>query len=179
MNVRKKNIKQNSFTLKKTNPCLGESILSLAPFVPSPPLVVTMMLQLANIKKNEKLYDLGCGDARIIIEAAQKFGAETIGVELDRERYEDCIRRIHESNLEGKVNVIHGNLLDVDLKSADIVTLYLLTSSNEQLRPKMEKELKKGARVVSHDFEISKWTPSDVKEIKENFSSHKIYLYVR
>lgn len=153
--------------------------MSLAPFVPSPPIVVTTMLQLAKVKKDETLFDLGCGDARIIIEAAQNFGAKAVGVEMDKERYEDCARRIRESNLNGRVNVIHGNLLDVDLASADIVTLYLLTSSNEEIRPKLEKELKKGARVVSHDFPFSKWTPSEVKEIKESWSSHTIYLYVR
>jgi cyclopropane fatty-acyl-phospholipid synthase-like methyltransferase len=153
--------------------------MSLAPFVPSPPDAVTAMLQLADVKKDEVLFDLGCGDGRIIIEAAQKFGAKAVGVELDKIRYEECVRRIRESNLDGRVNVIHGNLLDVDLTSANIVTLYLLTSSNEKLRPKLEKELKNGTRVVSHKFPISKWKPSEVKEInKGRWISHKIYLYI-
>lgn len=153
--------------------------MSLAPFVPSPPIVVSTMLELAKIKKDETLFDLGCGDGRIIIEAAQKHGAKTVGVEMDEGRYKDCIRRIQEANLDGRASVIYGNLMDVDLKSADVVTLYLLTSSNEEIRPKLENELKAGSRVVSHDFPFSHWTPSEVKEIKENYSSHTIYLYVR
>jgi len=152
--------------------------MSLAPFVPSPPDVVTTMLQLADVKKDEMLFDLGCGDGRIIIEAAKKFGAKAVGVELDKGRYEECIRRIRESNLNGRVNVIHGNLLDVDLRSADIVTLYLLPISNDEVKPKLERELKNGTRVVSHDYPISKWKPNEVKEIKGNWSSHKIYLYI-
>lgn len=152
--------------------------MSLAPFVASPPEVVNTMLELARIKKDDVLFDLGCGDGRIIIEVAQRFGAKAVGVELDRDRYEECLRRIRESNLD-RVNVIHGNLLDVDLRSADIVTLYLLTSSNEVVRPKLERELRKGSRVVSHDFPISKWTPSEVKKIKEHWlASHTIYLYM-
>jgi len=137
------------------------------------------MLELANIRKDETLFDLGCGDGRIIIEAAQRFGAKAVGVEMDKDRYEGCVRRIHESNLDGRVRVINGNLMDVDLRSADIVTLYLLTSSNEQVRPKLETELKAGARVVSHDFPVSKWTPSMVKELKEDWNTHTIYVYVR
>jgi len=152
--------------------------MSLAPFVPSPPDVVTTMLQLADVKKDEELFDLGCGDGRIIIEAAQKFGAKAVGVELDKGHYEECVRRIRESNLDGRVNVIRGNLLNVDLRSADVVTLYLLPISNEEVRPKLERELKNGARVVSHDFPISKWKPNEVKEIKASWSSHKIYLYI-
>jgi len=153
--------------------------LSLAPFVPSPPTVVTAMLQLADVKKDEVLFDLGCGDGRIIIEAAQKFGAKAVGVELDKEPYEECVKRIRESNIDGRVNVIHGNLLDVDLRNANTVILYLTESSNEKVRPKLEKELKNGTRVVSHEYQISKWKPSKVKKIKENRSSHTIYLYVR
>jgi len=136
------------------------------------------MLQLADVKKDEMLFDLGCGDGRIIIEAAKKFGAKAVGVELDKGRYEECIRRIQESNLNGRVNVIHGNLLDVDLSGADIVTLYLLPISNDEVKPKLERELKNGARVVSHNYPISKWKPIEVKEIKGNWGSHKIYLYI-
>ena len=166
------------YVTKGLFPSIGERTMSLAPFVTSPPDVVTTMLQLAAVKKNEVLFDLGCGDGRIIIEAARKFGAKAVGVELDKGRYKECIRRIRESNLDGRVNVIHGNLLDVKLKSADIVTLYLLPISNEEVRPKLEKELKNGARVVSHDFPISKWKPNEIKEIKGPWGSHKIYLYI-
>lgn len=151
--------------------------MSLAPFVPSPPNVVQAMLELAELKKDEVLFDLGCGDARIIIDAAQKFGAKAVGVELDDGRYRECVRKVQEAHLENKIDVIHGSLLDVDLKKADVVTLYLLTSANDRLRPNLERDLRKGARVVSHDFSITGWTPSKTREIRETWGSHTLYLY--
>lgn len=151
--------------------------MSLAPFVASPQNVVTEMLQLADLKKDEMLFDLGCGDGRIILEAAQKFGAKAVGVELDDGRYKECVRKVQEAHLEGRVEVVHGDLLSLDLKRANVVTLYLLTSANERVKPNLERDLRKGARVVSHDFQITGWTPSKVKEIKENWGSHTLYLY--
>ena len=151
--------------------------MSLAPFVASPPNVVTEMLELAELKKGEMLFDLGCGDGRIILEAARKFGANAVGIELDKGRYSDCVRKIQEANLGDRIEVIHGDLLQVDLKRANVVTLYLLTSSNGKVKPNLERDLTKGARVVSHDFHITGWTPTKVKEIKENWGSHTLYLY--
>ncbi len=151
--------------------------MSLAPFVPSPQNVVTAMLELVELKKDETLYDLGCGDARIIIEAAQKFGAKAVGVELDDGRYRECVKKIQEAHLEDKIKVIHGDLLNIDLKKADVVTLYLLTSANERVKPNLERDLRKGARVVSHDFSITGWTPTKTREIRENWGSHTLYLY--
>ena len=152
--------------------------MSLAPFVASPHNVVTAMLELAELKENETLFDLGCGDGRIILEAAEKFGARAVGVELDEGRYKECSLKIQKFHLEDRVEVIHGTLLDVDLQKADVVTLYLLTSANEKVRGNLQRDLKTGARVVSHDFPISKWTPSKVKELRENYGSHTLYLYV-
>jgi len=151
--------------------------MSLAPFVPSPQNVVTSMLQFAELKRGETLFDLGCGDGRIILEAAQKFGAKAVGVELDEGRYKGCVEKVKENHLENIVEVIRGNLLDVDLKRADVVTLYLLTSANDRVRPNLERDLKKGTRVVSHDFPITGWTPKKTKEIKEDWNSHTLYLY--
>lgn len=153
--------------------------MSLAPFVPTPSTIVTAMLELANLKRNETLFNLGCGDGRIILEAAQKFGAKAVGVEMDEGRYRDCLRKVQENHLEGRVEVIHGDLLDVDLKRADVVTLYLLTSANERVKPNLERDLRKGARVVSHDFTMPGWTESKMRDIRENGGSHTLYLYVR
>ena len=153
--------------------------MSLAPFVPSPQNVVTAMLRLAELKRGETLFDLGCGDGRIIMEAAQEFGARAVGVELDEGRYKDCVRRVKEAHLEDRVELVHGDLLNVNLKKANVVTLYLLTSANEKVKPNMERDLKKGARVVSHDFQMTGWTPTKVIEVKENGGSHDIYLYTR
>jgi len=156
--------------------------MSLAPFVPSPPHVVSEMLQLAELKKGETLFDLGCGDGRIILEAAQKFGANAVGVELDEGRYLTCVKKVEEAHLEGTVEVIHGNLLDIDLKNADVVTLYLLTSSNEKIKPNLERQLRKGARVVSHDFQIKGWKETKIKsivtEINEVLGQNTLYNYV-
>ena len=153
--------------------------MSLAPFVPSPPRVVTAMLRLAELKEDETLFDLGCGDGRIIIEAAQEFGAKALGVELDEGRYNECLRKTRETHLEDRVEVIHGNLLEVDLRRADVVTLYLSPTTNDRVRPNLERDLRCGARVVSYEFPISGWTPSKVEEIKEIWETHILYLYIR
>jgi len=152
--------------------------MSLAPFVASPQIVVERMLKLAKLKEGETLYDLGCGDGRIIIMAATQFGANAVGVELDEGRYRKTLGRIRELELESKVQLIHGNLLKVDLSSADVVTLYLLTSANEKVKPNLEKHLRKGTRVVSHDFEIPGWRPIRIEEVSESYGfSHTLYLY--
>ncbi len=156
--------------------------MSLAPFVPTPTEVVRSMLQLAELKPGETLYDLGCGDGRIIIMAAQEFGAKAVGVEMDEGRYGDCKKKIGELNLDNQVKIIRDDLLKVDLSNADVVTLYLLTSANEKVKPNLERYLKKGARVVSHDFEMPGWKPAKVQESKETESysySHTLYLYKR
>ena len=151
--------------------------MSLAPFVASPQIVVGAMLQLADLKKDEILFDLGCGDGRILLEAAQKYGANAVGVELDEGRYKGCLAKVKENNLNNRVKIIHGNLLEVDLKNANVVTLYLLTSANDRIRPNLERDLKKGTRVVTHDFPITGWTAKKIKELKEDWSSHTLYLY--
>lgn len=153
--------------------------MSLAPFVASPPNVVEKMLELAELKQEEVLYDLGCGDARIVMLAAQKYGAKAVGIELDEGRYKDCVNRIKEAKLENSVKIIHGNALDVSVKEADVVTLYLLTSANERLRPNLERDLRPGARVVSHDFSMPGWKPIRTEDLRETWGSHTIYVYKR
>jgi len=150
---------------------------SLAPFVPTPQEVVEKMLQVAGVKKDEMVYDLGCGDGRIIITAAQKFGARSTGVELDPDLYKRTSEKIRELKLEDRVKIIHGNLLEVDLSPANVVTLYLLTDSNTRLKPNLEKYLKSGSRVVSHDFQVLGWTPAKVEKFMRDARTHTIYLY--
>jgi len=150
---------------------------SLAPFVPTPQEVVDKMLQVAGVKKDEMVYDLGCGDGRIIITAAQKFGARSTGVELDPDLFKKTQARIAELKLESRVKIIHGNLLEVDLSPANVVTLYLLTDSNTRLKPNLEKYLKPGSRVVSHDFQVTGWTPTKVEKVTRDSRTHTIYLY--
>jgi len=131
----------------------------------------------AGVKKDEMVYDLGCGDGRIIITAAHKFGARATGVELDPELYKKTADRIHELKLQDRVKVINGNLLDVDLSDANVVTLYLLTDSNTKLKPNLEKYLKPGSRVVSHDFQMVGWTAARVEKVVRDSRTHTIYLY--
>lgn len=150
---------------------------SLAPFVPSPQAVVDKMLEVAGVRAGETVYDLGCGDGRILITAARKFKARGVGVELSPELARRTHRRIRELGLQDEIRIIEGNLLEVDLRAADVVALYLLTSSNEQLKPKLESSLKRGARVVSHDFVIPGWQPSRVEKVEVSRRVHTIYLY--
>jgi len=150
---------------------------SLAPYIPSPEIVVDKMLEAARVKPNEVVYDLGSGDGRIVIAAAQKYQARAVGVELRGDLCKSTLARIQALGLSGRITLIHGNLLKVDLSPADVVTLYLLTSSNERLRPNLEKYLKPGARVVSNDFEIRGWKPTDVVQINAGGVMHNIYVY--
>jgi len=155
--------------------------VSLAPFVPSPPYVVEKMLQLADLKPGEVLFDLGCGDGRIIIAAAKKYHVRAVGVEMNGRLVKEAVQKVHELGLEKSVEVIHGDLMDVDLRKADVITLYLTSSGNEKLKPKLEKELKPGARVISHDFEIYGWRPLKVEKVVDESrpwpTRHTIYIY--
>ena len=153
----------------------------IAPFVPSPVLVVQFMLKLADLKAGEVLFDLGAGDGRTVIMAAKAFGARAVGVELREDLAKKALSTIHNNGLADRVTIVNGDLFNVNLTSADVVFLYLTTSANEKIRPKLETELKRGVRVVSHDYEIVGWKPSKVQNFCENpklgYPSHTIYLY--
>jgi predicted RNA methylase len=150
---------------------------SLAPYVPTPPLVVERMLQLAGVDKTDTVYDLGSGDGRIVITAAQKFGARAIGVELDDNLVKTTEDRIRALKIENRARILHANVFDVDLSDASVVTLYLLTLGNEAVKPKLESSLKPGTRVVSHDFQISGWVPIRTEKLKGQARDHEIYVY--
>ena len=150
---------------------------SLAPYVASPQNIVERMLEAAELKPGETVYDLGCGDGRILFTAAQRFKAKAVGVELNHKLVGQVQDSINRQGLQNSVSIIEANLLEVDLSTADVVTLYLLTDSNSKLRPKLEKYLKPGTRVVSHDFEIRGWKPVQVAEVQANRRNHKIYVY--
>lgn len=148
----------------------------LAPYVASPARVVDRMLELANIRPGETVYDLGCGDGRILIEAAQKYKARAIGIEISPKIAGEARAHVKKAGLAKQVTVIQGDLLQADLTGADVVTIYLATSLNEELRPRLEKFLKPGARVVSHDYAVPGWKPTQVVEA-ESGQKHLIYLY--
>ncbi len=150
---------------------------SLAPFVPSPQPIVDRMLAAADLKPGETLFDLGCGDGRVLVTAAQKFHAKAIGIELSPKLVEAANEQIKALHLEDQVKVIQGDLMEANLSSADVVTIYLLTHSNDMLRPNLEKYLKRGARVVSHDFQVRGWKPVRVEKLEVYRRTHSIYVY--
>jgi precorrin-6B methylase 2 len=150
---------------------------TLAPAFPTPQTIVERMLTLAQVKPGETVYDLGCGDGRIVITAAQEFKARAVGIEIRRDIFETTLGRVNSLGLTDQVKIIHGNALKTDLRPADVVTLYLLTSSNEKLKPVLVQYLKPTARVVSHDFEIRGWKTAAVEKINVDGRPHTIYLY--
>ncbi len=151
----------------------------LAPFVPSPMEVVDRMLELARVGENDLVYDLGSGDGRIVIRAAKEFGARSVGIELDLGLVEESRVRVRERDLEDKVTIVHGDLLQTDFSSATVVTLYLLVSANDRLRPIMEKTLKPGTRVVAHDMRVPGWKVSREEAVttSSGMGTHFVYLY--
>ncbi len=153
----------------------------LAPYFPTPELVVDKMLQLGGIKPGEKVYDLGSGDGRIVIMAARKYKANAFGVELDETLYKQSVERIRTLGLTPTAHIIQGDLLEQDYTSADLLTIYLLPVAITKVTPIFDKQLKKGARIVAHDFEFFQWTPARVVDIDDDGEgrSHRLFLYRR
>ena len=151
----------------------------LAPFYPTPQLIVERMLQLGGLKAGERMFDLGSGDGRIVIMAAQKFHADAYGVELDKDLVKKSMEQIRRLGLEKNAHILAGDLLKQNYTSADLITVYLLPVSNDKVQPLLDRQLKKGARVVAHDFEFKNWTPEKVESIEDDGEgrSHTLYLY--
>lgn len=153
----------------------------LAPYFPTPPSIVKKMLEVAGLKSGEKMFDLGSGDGRIVLMAASAFKADATGVELDESLARQSSEEIRRQKKEGIARIIQGDILKQDYSSADVVTAYLLPQAMQLVRPLLEKQLKKGARVIAHDFEMAGWTPEKVETIEDDGEgrSHTIFLYRR
>lgn len=149
----------------------------LAPYVSSPQPIVVKMLEIAGLRNGETLFDLGCGDGRIVATAAKEFGAKAVGVELSPALAKRAREAVESLGLQQQVRIIEGDMMGVDVSSADVVALYLLTEANEQLRPKLERELRPGARVVSLEFRIKGWKPARVEKVEAHRHPYTIYLY--
>ncbi len=158
-----------------------ENAEKLAPYYPTPETIVARMLELGELKAGEHMFDLGSGDGRIVIMAARKFKADATGVEFDQDLWKQSVEKIKSLGLEKTARIIHGDILKQDYSSADLITVYLLPNSNDKVRPLLEKQLKKGARIVAHDFEFSDWTPVKVVDIDDDGEgrSHRLFLYRR
>lgn len=149
----------------------------LAPYVASPQSIVDKMLEMAQLKSGETLFDLGCGDGRILFSAARNFGAKAVGVELSPTLAKRTQQMAESQGLQDQVKVIQGDMMNVNVAGANVVALYLMTDANEALRPKLEKELKPGARVVSLEFKIKGWKPSKVEKVEAHRHPYTIYVY--
>ena len=142
-------------------------------FVPTPEAVVEAMLQVANVTKSDVVYDLGCGDGRIPVTAAKKYGARGFCFDIDPQRISEAKENVAKNNVGNLVTVVHADLFETDLSGASVITLYLLPSLNVKLMPKLMKELKPGTRIVSHAFDMGDWKPE--KEL--DVDGRKVYYW--
>ncbi|MDP3000302.1 MAG: methyltransferase domain-containing protein [Bryobacterales bacterium] len=159
----------------------AKEVEKLAPYYPTPETIVEKMLKLGELKADEKTFDLGSGDGRIVIMAAQKFRAIATGVEFDADLWKQSTDRIKSLGLEKRARIIQGDIMKQDYAAADLITVYLLPASNDKVRPLLEKQLKKGTRIVAHDFEMSGWTAEKTEQVDDDGEgrSHTLYLYRR
>jgi precorrin-6B methylase 2 len=147
-------------------------------FVPTPQDVVEKMLELADVKKDDLLYDLGCGDGRIVVTAAKKVGCRAVGFDVDPERIRESRENVESNGVGHLVRIEQKDIFTLDLSKADVVTLYLLPQLNVKLIPQLQK-LKPGSRIVSHDFRMKGVKPDKVVKLrsKEDNAAHKIFVW--
>ncbi|HEY7219936.1 MAG TPA: methyltransferase domain-containing protein [Candidatus Binatia bacterium] len=148
------------------------------PFVRSTPEVIDRMLELARVKPGDVVYDIGSGDGAIIIRAAKKYGVKGVGIEIDQELVAKARDNAFREKVEHLVEFRAQDAFTVDLSPATVVTLYMLPEFNAKLRPILDRELKPGTRVVSHDYDIQGWVPDKVESVKGDFlHDHKVLLF--
>lgn len=159
-------------------PDLSKFKNNLAPYVVTPEHAIDKMLAMANLKPGETLYDLGCGDGRILIAAAQKYKVKGVGIEISQSLAATATEKVKKQGLQNQIKVVHGDFMQTDLSGANVVTLYLATSANDMLRPNLERYLRPNTRVVSYDYPIPGWKPVDTAtSFGRHGATHMIYLY--
>ena len=151
---------------------------SLAPYVPTPHDVVERMLALAAVTKDDVVYDLGCGDGRIVVTAAKRYGARGVGVDIDPQRIEESIANAKAAGVERLVEFRLQDAMTVDVSPATVVTLYLLSSSNAKLRPILTRQLRPGARIVAHSFSMGSTWPADKIDQFTSADGNETTLYL-
>ena len=159
-------------------PIFSQDNPSLAPFVPSPFDVVQRMRTLAEVSRDDVVYDIGCGDGRIVITAAQRFGARGVGIDIDPQRIAEANANAERAGVQHLVQFIQQDAMTVDVSEATVVTLYLLSSSNLKLRPLLTSQLAPGARIVSHAFSMGDWEPDVLDQYEdERGNTRSLYLW--
>ncbi len=148
------------------------------PYVPTPYEVVNEMLKMANVGKNDVLYDLGCGDGRIVITAVKETGCRGVGIDIDPLRIEESENNAAKAGVMDRVEFSQQDLFEADFSKATVVTLYLLQTVNLELRPKILCVLKPGTRVVSHDFSMKEWKADKFTEVKLERRTHSVYFWI-
>jgi precorrin-6B methylase 2 len=151
-----------------------ESVQRDVPYVPTPESVVKRMLELAQVKKDEFVIDLGSGDGRIAIAAAKNHGARALGVDIDPQRIKEANENAAKAGVTDRVTFRRENLFETPIKDANVITMYLLTSVNAKLRPRLLEELRPGTRVVSHAFAMADWKP----DVYEQVDGREVFLWV-
>jgi hypothetical protein len=150
----------------------------IVPYVPTPQDVVDRMLEMAQVKKGDVVYDLGSGDGRIVVTAAKKYGVKAIGYEIDPERIRESHENIKKAGVEKLVEIKQQDIRTVDLSGASVLTMYLLPEVNMMLRPNIWNQMKPGSRVVSHDFDMGDWKPVKTDHVKDASGwDHTLYLW--
>ena len=168
----------NAAAQQSTYPDLKKYKDNLAPYVGTPEHAVDKMLAIANLKPGETLYDLGCGDGRILIDAAEKYRVKAVGIEIGASLAQKAAENVRKHGLENQVKVIHGDFMNTDLSAANVVTLYLAPIANDTLRPNLERYLRPHTRVVSYDYPIPGWRAIDTETSQGHHGAvHMIYLY--
>ena len=151
---------------------------SLAPYVPTPQDVVERMLALAGVTRDDVVYDLGCGDGRIVVTAAKRYGARGVGIDIDPKRIEESNANAKAAGVEHLVEFRLQDAMTVDVSPATVVTLYLLSSSNAKLRPILTRQLRPGARIVAHAFSMGAGWPADKIDQFTSADGHETTLYL-
>ena len=144
------------------------------PYVPTPPEVVEAMLSMANVRRSDTVYDLGSGDGRLVVTAAQRFGARGLGVDIDPQRIKEAQSNAERAKVVDRVEFRQADLFDLDLKPATVLTMYLLPDVNLKLRPRILEQLRPGSRVVSHNFTMGTWQP----DAQQTLGEHRVYLWI-
>jgi len=154
-----------------------EQLGVLVPYVPTPHEVVKVMLDMADVRSTDVVFDLGCGDGRIVVAAAKR-GARAYGVDIDPARVKEARELAKQEGVEEKATIMMDDIFKTDFSSATVVTMYLLPRYNNRLRPKLERVLPVGARVVSHDFDMRAWKPVETRELTDTDGEpHTVYLW--